>query len=95
MVVNPIQAASLPQQMQETNQQQNVNFEDILNNYLDKTNDMQINADSAIQDLIAGNTSDIHSVLIATQEAQQSLELAVEVRNKLVDAYQEIMKMSI
>lgn len=92
--VYAIQSANIPE-IQEADKQQNVNFEDILKNYLDKTNDMQLNADSAVQNLITGQTSDIHSVMIETEEAKQSLELAVEIRNKLVDAYQEIMKMSI
>lgn len=92
--VNAIQSVNIPE-IQEADKQQNVNFEDILKNYLDKTNDMQLDADSAVQNLITGQTSDIHSVMIATEEAKQSLELAVEIRNKLVDAYQEIMKMSI
>lgn len=94
MEVNAIQPINLAQ-VQPTNKQQNVNFEDVLNSYLDKTNDMQLDADAAIQDLITGKNTDIHSVMITTEEAKQSLELAVEIRNKLVDAYQEIMKMSI
>lgn len=92
--VSAIQSVNIPQ-MLETNKQKNVNFEDVLKSYLNQTNDMQLDADAAIQDLITGKNTDIHSVMITTEEAKQSLELAVEIRNKLVDAYQEIMKMSI
>lgn len=73
----------------------NINFSDILKNELDKVNDIQLSAEQATQDLLTGKATDIHQVLIATEEARLSLELAVQIRNKLVDAYQEISRMQI
>ena len=44
-------------------------------------------------DLLAGGAGDVHSVALASQRAELSLELFQQVRNKFVSAYQEIMKM--
>jgi flagellar hook-basal body complex protein FliE len=78
-----------------TNNSNSINFGDVLKNELDKVNDTQISADKATQDLLTGESTDVHQVLIATEEARLSLELAVQIRNKLVDAYQEISRMQI
>jgi flagellar hook-basal body complex protein FliE len=73
----------------------NISFGDVLKKELDKVNDAQINAETATQSLLTGETTDVHQVLLATEEAKLSLELAVQIRNKLVDAYQEISRMQI
>jgi flagellar hook-basal body complex protein FliE len=43
----------------------------------------------------AGEPLDVHQVMIASQEAGVALNLALQVRNKLVDAYQEVMRVNI
>ena len=53
----------------------------------------QQSAKSAAMDLLAGGKGDVHTVALATQRAELSLELFQQVRNKFVSAYQEIMKM--
>lgn len=72
-----------------------VNFENYLKDALDKVNDKQVEAEKATMDLVTGQAQDIHQVMITTEEARLTLELAVQIRNKLVDAYQEIMRMQI
>lgn len=72
-----------------------INFSEILKSELNKVNEVQLNAEQATQDLLTGKATDIHQVMIATEEARLSLELAVQIRNKLVDAYQEIIRMQI
>lgn len=77
------------------NQKQNsgqdqVGFGDFLKQKLNEVNDAQVNADNTTQSFIQGDNVDIHKVMLDTEEAKMSLELAVQVRNKLLDAYQEI-----
>jgi len=72
-----------------------INFENYLKEALDKVNEKQIEAEKATIDLITGEAEDIHSVLLKTEEARLSLELAAQIRNKLVEAYQEIMRIQI
>lgn len=71
------------------------NFANILKDELNKVNELQVRSDSANQQLITGESEDIHSVLLATEEARLSLEMAVQVRNKLIESYQEINKMQL
>jgi len=69
-----------------------VNFGDLLKDALKDVNDAQLNADEAIKKVLNGETEDIHETMIALQKADVSLKLMMEVRNKLLEAYQEIMR---
>jgi flagellar hook-basal body complex protein FliE len=55
----------------------------------------QTQANQAIQDFLSGNNEDVHSTVIATQRADLTFEMFMQVRNKVVSAYQEIMKMQV
>jgi len=70
-------------------------FSDILNNAIGKLNDTQIRADNLAMEFLTGEVQDLHQVTIAMQEAKLSMQLAVEVRNKVVEAYQEISRMQV
>ena len=52
-------------------------------------------ADSASMSLAKGDPIDIHEVMIANEQASLGFSMAVQVRNKLVDAYSEVMRMSV
>ncbi|CAB1241986.1 flagellar hook-basal body complex protein FliE [Clostridium sp. MT-14] len=65
-------------------------FASMLKNELDEVNDQQVQADNSTKELIEGDRTDIHNVMLDTEQAKMSLELAVQIRNKLVDAYQEL-----
>jgi len=51
-------------------------------------------ANTAVNDMI-GKTGEVHDAMIALQRAEQALQLTVQIRNKLVSAYQDIMRMPI
>ena len=70
-------------------------FKNIISTEIEKLNDQQIKADQLTQGFISGQVEDLHTVLIATEEARLSLELAVQVRNKCVEAYKEINNMQL
>ena len=53
------------------------------------------NADQAIDDMATGRNQDIHNTMIAMQKAEISFELVMQIRNKLMAAYDEIRRMSI
>jgi flagellar hook-basal body complex protein FliE len=80
---------------QETANQVQGSFEDLLSSQINKLNDSQVQADNLIQDFAAGKTDDLHQVMIASQEASLSLELAVQIRNKIVDSYKELNNMQL
>lgn len=70
-------------------------FVDVLKDKLDEVNAQQVKADESTESFIKGDGQDVSQVLLDTEEAKMSLELAVQVRNKLVEAYQEINRMQI
>jgi flagellar hook-basal body complex protein FliE len=97
MRVDAVSFVNIPeiQKTTQTNNNNNVDFGEYLKKAIDKVNDKQIDAEQSTQQLITGEATDIHQVMIATEEARLSLELAVQMRNKMVDAYQELSRMQI
>lgn len=67
-------------------------FADTLKGSIQEVNNLQINADRAIQELGTGETRNIHETMILLEKADISFRLMMEVRNKLMDAYREIMR---
>ena len=67
----------------------------MLSSQIEKLNGVQVQADNMIADFAAGNTDDLHQVMIAAEEASMSMELAVQIRNKIVDAYKELNNMQL
>lgn len=70
-------------------------FSDILKTSLDNINEQQLASDEANQSFIKGDDIDIADVMLKGAEASASLQFAVQVRNKLVEAYQEISRMQL
>lgn len=70
-------------------------FGKMLAEALDGVNGLQKDAEKTSLDLAAGKIQDISQVTIATEKAAVALQLTMQVRNKVVDAYQEIMRMQV
>lgn len=68
-------------------------FSNILTNSFNELEDKQLASDYAIQGLITGEADDLHNVMIQTTEAQLALELAVQLRNRSLEAMNEIKNM--
>ncbi|SIO26963.1 flagellar hook-basal body complex protein FliE [Carnobacterium alterfunditum] len=68
-------------------------FSGMLENAMSSLNDQQVAADQGVQGLITGDTDNLHNVMIQTSEAQLSLEMALQLRNKGLEAYNEIKNM--
>lgn len=69
------------------------NFQTYLTNALQEVNAAQKESTTMTNKLITGEIEDLHQVMIAAQKASLTLDLTVQVRNKVVEAYQEIMRM--
>ncbi len=79
---------------QPAKQNSSTSFGDLLANALDETNRLVHRADDLATRFAAGEPLDVHQVTIAMQEASTALALTLQVRNKLVEAYQEIMRIT-
>lgn len=77
------------------NENDKVDFGGVLEKQLSAVNDKQVDAEQTSQQFVDGDDIDVHKAMLSTQEAKLSLELAIQVRNKLVEAYQELNKMQI
>lgn len=62
---------------------------------LDEVNEEQVKAEEVTEAFIKGEDVDIHQVMLINEEAKLSLQMAVQVRNKLVEAYQELNRMQL
>lgn len=70
-------------------------FSDYVQQSLEDVNRQMVDADQAIDDLVTGKNQDIHNTMISMQKADISLELVMQIRNKIISAYDEIRKMPI
>lgn len=68
------------------------NFGDVIKQAIKQVNDMQIQADRSVEQLLKGETG-VHEAMIAGQKAGMSFRLLLQVRNKVMDAYREVMRM--
>ena len=70
-------------------------FKEILLNSLDEVNRLQQEADNRTQELLSGKTDNVADVFAAVNKAEIAFDLLMEIRNKLLDAYQEIKQIRI
>lgn len=79
-----------------TQQSTGKGFRGVLENVIDQVEQSQAQADQLSSQFTAGgSTEDLHTVALAGQRAELEFELALQVRNKAVSAYQEIMRMQV
>ena len=70
-------------------------FGQMLTESIEKVNEAQLSADHSIKELAAGRTKNIHETMLQVENADASLKLMMQVRNKVLDAYKEIMRMQV
>jgi flagellar hook-basal body complex protein FliE len=68
-------------------------FLDTLEHAMDKVQEMQSGADQQVAKVLQGNGQDLHSAMVAVEKADLSFQLMMQVRNKIVQAYQTISQM--
>ncbi|HPF33932.1 MAG TPA: flagellar hook-basal body complex protein FliE [Candidatus Krumholzibacteria bacterium] len=74
---------------------QNGGFAQHLQQAMGRVDAAQTNRDQMVEGMVMGEVGEVHDVMIAAEEAQLSLELMIEVRNKLLEGYQSIMAMQV
>lgn len=70
-------------------------FGSMLASAVQQVNQLQSDASQSIQKFLTGEGEELHNVALATQRAEVAFDFGVQVRNKVVSAYQEIMKMQL
>ena len=94
MPITPVGAPALPTiESPAQSAGQPGEFRSLLESSISQVENLRSDAALAVEDLIAGQGGELHSVALATQKAELAFELGLQVRNKVVQAYQEIMRM--
>lgn len=73
-------------------QQSGSEFLDTLRSAVSQVKDLQSQADTQVAGMLNGDGQDVHSAMIAVEKANLAFELMVQVRNKIVSAYQEVSR---
>ncbi|QQZ11526.1 flagellar hook-basal body complex protein FliE [Heyndrickxia vini] len=81
--------------IQSPNTQSQVKFSDLLKKSINDVNQSQIDSDILTEKMAKGENVDLHQVMITAQKASITLQAALEIRNKVVEAYQETMRMQV
>jgi flagellar hook-basal body complex protein FliE len=67
-------------------------FKETLGTFLNDVNELQQKADESIRKMAAGEINDVHQVMSSVEEANVAFNMMMEIRNKVMDAYQEVMR---
>lgn len=68
-------------------------FSDLMTDAIGQVNQLEDQAHTAVEGLMSGSGVDVHQAMIATQKASMAFEMALAVRNKAVQAYQQVIGM--
>lgn len=69
-------------------------FKEVLKDAFNDVNDLQHESKKMVTDFLNGDVTDVHQVMVAAEKASVGLDLTMQIRNKLVEAYREVMRMT-
>jgi len=98
MDINPISSivtGKIEQKIGNSEQKSGAGFKETINNFVNDVNELQLKAGESIENFAGGEAENVHEVMIAMTKAEVSFKFMMETRNKLIDAYKEIMKMQV
>jgi len=91
--IGAVQSGGAPEQKQAIKTSyKGPSFKDTLKDFVSDVNEMQKKADNSIQKMVSGEITDVHQVMSTVEEANVAFNMMMEFRNKVMDAYQEIMR---
>ena len=94
--VSPIRAIPLAEPAQASpGAAKQADFRDLLEGAIGNVEKHRRDAGQAVENFLAGEEGELHATVLATQRAELALELFLQTRNKVVQAYQEIMRMQV
>lgn len=70
-------------------------FASVLKESINNVNELQVQSDKMTEKLVRGENIDLHQVMIASQKASITMQATLEIRNKVIEAYQETMRMPV
>ncbi len=95
IIRGPEESSSSQQKGSVSKGEKSSSFKEMLKESIEEVNKLQLEAQQTMEDLASGKEKDIQHAMMTLQKADLSLRTMMEVRNKLVEAYQEIMRMQV
>ncbi len=100
--INQLQNVNLRDLVNKTTSQKNEqlkeghkDFGQTITDFVDAVNESQKDASQKAQEVIQGKSDNLHQAMASMEEARLSFQLMIEIRNKLLDSYQEIQRMQV
>ena len=78
-----------------SSEKKGVSFESLLTDSMKNVNNLQLESDTLVNKLATGDVEDVSTVVLSVQRAEFALRMITEVRNKLVDAYQQLGRLPV
>jgi flagellar hook-basal body complex protein FliE len=92
----PVSAATLPEAIRPAGSPAAGGaFQDVFTSAIQKVEAVNRNAETSVERFLSGEGEDLHTTVLATTQAELSFNMFLQMRNKVVSAYQEIMRMQI
>jgi flagellar hook-basal body complex protein FliE len=82
-----------PPQSSEKQRSEGASFQETLKSLIQDVDALQKDADETTRKLLSGELENVHQVMLAMEEANTSFQLMMEMRNKILEAYREVMRM--
>ncbi len=95
MKIETLNLPSFTEKTGATKVQGTTSFADVLKDSISKVGELEKEADSEVQKLAKMETQDIHNTMIAVEKADLSFQMMMQIRNKIINAYEEIMRMQV
>jgi flagellar hook-basal body complex protein FliE len=92
---NPIQPTTPSGGRSRAADQSGPDFKQLLQDQIAKVNELQQDAKEAVEDLAAGRRDDVESVIVATQKADTAFRMLLQVRNRMMEAYDEVKQIRV
>lgn len=91
--IKPVGIEPSTSEVQKRSSESHPSFSSTLKKAIQEVNDLQNRSAEQMDGLLSGEVNDVHSAMLALQKADMSFQLMMQVRNKLVQAYRDIMRM--
>lgn len=91
----PVSAATLPQAIRPAGSVSGGAFQDVFTSAIQKVESLEGNATASVERFLSGEGEELHTTVLATTQAELAFNMFLQTRNKVVSAYQEIMRMQI
>jgi len=97
MKIDSVTLSRFPEaaKIQSSEQGNKVSFSDVLKESIQKVTELEKEADKEVEKLAKMESQDIHNTMIAMEKADMTFQMMMQIRNKIISAYEEIMRMQV